>query len=142
MSNHAARRTSEAAANPIRLAAAKASPLTLAIAGLLAGLSIMDGDNALDEARRTLWLMGFAGVAREVAEHETAPCEIARAIIGLLDGQSVHAVETLLTEARYLIWMTSWAHIEGSAFAKRLADNRVSAEEGERNRLDITMGSC
>lgn len=87
------------------------------------GLSLIDADRALDDARRFLWLRQFSGASRDalfagmISDH----LDTARRIADRLDGiVTPMEAETVFLETRTLLWMKTFAAVPGSLFAHQL----------------------
>lgn len=94
---------------------------TFALVGCLAGLKFVDADRMLDEARRVLWSIAFAGATLDGAMRILDPPAPARAVAELLKDRTVLETEKLLLDARLFLWMQNYARVPGSRFGQQLA---------------------
>lgn len=86
------------------------------------GLSLIVADQAMDDARRFLWLRQFAGTSKEalfgamISDH----LDVAKRIADRLDGiVTAMEAESVFLEVRCLLWMRTFAAVPGSLFARQ-----------------------
>lgn len=99
------------------------SEIAVRLANQCAGLSLIDADRVLDDARRYLWMRRFSGISKEALMRELASphLETALRIGGELDGAvTPFEAEAIFTEARLYLWMETFAEVPGSLFSEQL----------------------
>lgn len=99
----------------------------LKIAAHCQGLSLIEADQALDDARRFIWIRQFTGASQAALEKELNPLANAIEIIRTLEDVTPLGIEKLFLEVRMYLWMQNFARVPGSLFAKQLqAHSEVS----------------
>ena len=100
------------------------SEIAVKMAGQCAGLSLIDADRVLDDARRYLWMRRFSGISKEALMRKLASphLETALRIGGDLDNAMTTPfdAEAIFTEARLYLWMEAFTEVPGSLFAEQL----------------------
>lgn len=94
------------------------------IAGLCDGMSVIEADITLDDARRYIWLKQFSGASDDALKRELGDVRNTLAkgleIVGALDGLPPMDAEEVILETRIYLWMTAFARVPSSLFAAQL----------------------
>ncbi|MBF0247992.1 MAG: hypothetical protein HQL36_07965 [Alphaproteobacteria bacterium] len=107
-----------------------------ALVGECEGLTLIDADIVLDDARRYLWLKQFTGASDEAmlerlaGPHLTGAARIAEQLVGVVTPLEA---EQVFLEVRTVLWMAEFAAIPESLFARQLQAH------DERNRAGIVI---
>lgn len=99
------------------------------------GLSLIEADRALDDARRALWLRHFsdAPVGELVAPSDRPGASVARQIALRLDGVvTVLEADPVLLEARIVLWSRRFDRETAAALADQLRADAADPAPGTR----------
>lgn len=110
--------------------------LIQSIADECEGLSLIDADIALDDARRYLWLKQFSGASDKALKERLAGPQLmvaARIAERLVSFVTPLEAEQVFLEARTALWVAEFAAIPESLFARQLQAHH------ERNRKGVVI---
>lgn len=94
-----------------------------AIAGDCEGLTLIEADIALDDARRFLWFKQFSGASDQALKERlsgpqlAAATRIAERLLGVVTPLEA---ERVFHEVRTILWMSDFAAVPESLFARQL----------------------
>ena len=87
----------------------------------VAGLSLVQADRVLDDARRLCWYSVFSGDSDEAVAKHIEPHPMAVVIAGRLRGLMLPQVASVLESARIFLWSQVFKQIPGSNFGKAMS---------------------
>ena len=87
----------------------------------LHGLDLIEGDRALDEARRLCWMKIFAGCDDDEVQARIGASVAAIKVAILLQGLTVFEIADLFVEVRMFLWMQNFARRPDTAFGQKFA---------------------
>lgn len=107
------------------------------IGDCLVGLSLIDADATLDEARRFVWSQRFAGDDHETIKEYLKPSDVALKVIAILTPLAILEVEHVAFNLRNHLYVSTFyvstfAVIPGSAFAQSFL-TKTDAPQPKKN---------
>lgn len=83
---------------------------------LLIGLGLKAAEEAIEDARKIVWVTQFSGERRDAVAVLYARSAVADAVAGALEGRSLLEVEDILQELRFGLYVNAYGALEGSRF--------------------------
>jgi len=96
--------------------------LVASITNTLVGLTMIEADKVLDDARRVAWLRVFSGASVEKIQGELKVSESALNICGLTEGMDLYELEQKFTDVRMNIWGQNYAQFPDTPFGRQYAE--------------------